>query len=265
LATPQGRTARKADGRLGRKNDKTVSRYLIPWTNIALGTCSNSSAWRSSKQAGDPNVGEFSDVVVLKKFDGVPEELSVVIKVFWSPPPSDMSSRPSPQLPVSLQQHALLRREGLLAGALPPPRTKRLKYLLLLTFLLCEFFRYSGILRQSSKEDLHAETNSSGVRSDDRARISFAHFGGTAVSAANRIHAEGARRTMRDTRPVREKPCMSLFGLLKASLGQWSGAGLTKPMVKNVTLRSARSRSPANQATDATFGTCPARFATSLS
>src|SRR4051795_13393962 len=110
---------------------------------------------------------------------------------------------------------------------LPPPRTKRLKYLLLLTFLLCEFFRYSGILRQSSKEDLHAETNSSGVRSDDRARISFAHFGGTAVSAANRIHAEGARRTMRD-RPVREKPCMSLFGLLKASLGQWSGAGLTK-------------------------------------
>jgi hypothetical protein len=28
------------------------------------------------KRAGDPNVGEFSDVVVLKKFGDVPEDLS---------------------------------------------------------------------------------------------------------------------------------------------------------------------------------------------
>jgi hypothetical protein len=28
------------------------------------------------KRAGDPNVGEFSDAVVLKKFGDVPEDLS---------------------------------------------------------------------------------------------------------------------------------------------------------------------------------------------
>jgi hypothetical protein len=30
------------------------------------------------KRAGDPNVGEFSDAVVLKKFGDVPEDLSAV-------------------------------------------------------------------------------------------------------------------------------------------------------------------------------------------
>ena len=38
------------------------------------------------KRAGDPNVGEFSDAVVLKRFGNVPEDLSVVITVFWSAP-----------------------------------------------------------------------------------------------------------------------------------------------------------------------------------
>ena len=30
------------------------------------------------KRAGDPNVGEFSDAVVLKKFGDVPEDLSAL-------------------------------------------------------------------------------------------------------------------------------------------------------------------------------------------
>src|SRR5215472_9832347 len=41
----------------------------------------------------------------------------------------------------------------------------------------------SGTLRQSSNDSFHAETNLCGICRDRRARVSFAHFGGTAVSA----------------------------------------------------------------------------------
>src|SRR5258708_8624592 len=51
------------------------------------------------------------------------------------------AQRSSLQLPISSQQHALLRRESLLAGALPPPRIEQLIYLAFLSFTSCEFLR----------------------------------------------------------------------------------------------------------------------------
>jgi hypothetical protein len=48
-------------------------------------------------------------------------------------------------------------------------------------------------LRQSSNDSFYAETNSCGICRDRRARVSFAHFGGTAVSARQTEFALGER------------------------------------------------------------------------
>jgi len=51
----------------------------------------------------------------------------------------------------------------------------------------------SGTLRQSSNDSFHAETNLCGICGDHRPRVSFAHFGGTAVSARRTEFALGER------------------------------------------------------------------------
>jgi len=48
-------------------------------------------------------------------------------------------------------------------------------------------------LRESSNDSFHTETNLSGSCRDRRARVSFAHFGGTAVSARQTEFALGER------------------------------------------------------------------------
>jgi hypothetical protein len=47
-------------------------------------------------------------------------------------------------------------------------------------------------LRQSSNGSFHAETDLCGICRDRRARVSFAHFGGTAVSARQTEFALGS-------------------------------------------------------------------------
>ncbi len=65
---------------------RRASLTLATWT-IAICAASMASATsrgstpstterRAFKRAGDPNVGEFSDAVVLKRFGDVPEDLS---------------------------------------------------------------------------------------------------------------------------------------------------------------------------------------------
>jgi hypothetical protein len=67
---------------------------------------------------------------------------------------------------------------------LRPPGIKYLMSCLFLSFEQRELFRrFWGFLRESSNDSFHTETNLCGICRDRRARVSFAHFGGTAVSA----------------------------------------------------------------------------------
>jgi hypothetical protein len=50
-----------------------------------------------------------------------------------------------------------------------------------------------GTLRQSSNDSFHAETNLCGICRDSRPRVSFTHFGGTAVSARQTDFVLGER------------------------------------------------------------------------